>query len=242
MTDPRDHRVQVEGFPPFGQGWAPDHDDWQAQGARRRNLGCTAGAAGILRDDKIDPVFAHQRKIAFLREGPPCNDHVVLGKAGRRFWRVNEAQEIKVLRVGFERGKVQAADCEHDARRRAVERRDRARNVLDRGPLVTALGRPWRPCVGDQGYVGGRASRDGIRAHLPRERMGGVDHVSNVLCLQIGKEPVRAAKATDTLRQGLPDGARHASRKGYRGANPKRAQPVAEARGLGRPAQDQQVG
>ena len=60
MTKPRQHFLDAFHPRPFGQGGACDHDDGQAELARRVDLGARAVAAGIAGDHPFDAARAHQ--------------------------------------------------------------------------------------------------------------------------------------------------------------------------------------
>ena len=147
-----------------------------------------------------------------------------------------------MLRVGRKFGQMHAPDRQHDARHWPVQRRDSARDVGHLDPPVAALRDPRCPRQRNQWHARRVTGRDRIPAHLCGKGMGCVDHVADALGQQIVNQPGDAAKAPDTLRQGLTLGPLHTPRKADGAAQTLRGHRIGQLRGLGRTREDQKVG
>ncbi len=62
----------------------PQHDDRNAEAARRRDLSVGGRAAAVLADDRIDAVAAEELKFSCFRKRPARDDVGRMGKGERR--------------------------------------------------------------------------------------------------------------------------------------------------------------
>lgn len=220
-------------------GRAVDQDDRQVKVAGGSQLGLGPGATGILGDDDVDAVVGQQGAVAFGGEGAPCDDRFGL-RQGQRFGRrVDEAQEIVVLRGLREEAKVLATDGKEDSARGLAKGRDGGFKVGDMGPVVLRSGDPGRAFEGDQGRAGFPAGDHGVRAHLRGEGMRRVDHMGDGFGLDIGLEAFGAAEAAHADRQGLGDRGFGATGVGIDGVHLRLRQDAGHVRGFGCSAQDE---
>ena len=203
MIDPRQHIGDVMNGLRLWQGWPVDHEDGQAERSRRVDLRARALPSGIFGDDEVDAVRAHQGKVAVQREGAAIDQQMMVRQRGRHIRRINEAQQIMMLWLCGEGFDMHAAERQHDAARRAVERADGASDVGDMGPVVALPRLPFR--AGEHQMRNARITRGsgGIGADRGGEGVGRVDEVGELFRLQISRQPLSTAKAADTYRHWL---------------------------------------
>ena len=206
MIDPRQHIGDVMNGLRLWQGWPVDDEDGQAERSRRVDLGAGALPSGIFGDDQINGVIAHQGKVSVQRERAAIHQQMVAGQCGWHVWRIDEAQQIMMLRLRGEGFDMHAPECEHDAAGRAVERSHRAGDVRHTGPAITLPRHPFRTGEHQVRDVRGARSGSGIGADRRSKGMGRVNEVSKSSRLQERGQPFSAAKAADTHRHRLGTG------------------------------------
>lgn len=242
MSDPVEHRlrrVHVSAWRPFG---TVDHDHGQPQPPCGGNLGVGGRSTGILRHDRIDRLGAHQGKILLHIEGAACNNRMVVGKGWRLKKRVYGSQQIEVLRLFGEGLEVLPSYCEHNPFGGANQGLHSALDPAHARPPISRLRRPRRTRQRDQRHARLLAGLDGRGAHLGGKGVGCVHQMADRLVAKIVRKPRRPAKAPDARAQGQiarpldPPGQRHGA------LDPLFVQALAEPRGLGRAAEDQEVG
>lgn len=218
-------------------GRTVDQDDRQVKVAGGGQLGLGPRTSGVLGDDDVDAVIRQKRAVAFHCEGASCDDGMGIGQGQRFGRRVNEAQEIVVLRGLGEEAKVLATDGKEDSARGIAQCGDGGIKVGDVGPVVLRSGGPGRAFKGDQGRAGFGAGGHGIRAHLRGEGMRRVDHMGDGFGLDIGLEACGAAEAAHADRQGLGDRGFGATGVGIDGVHLRLRQDAGHLSGFGRSAQ-----
>ena len=221
----------------WGNGGAVDQDHRKGKRAGGGQLGFGPGASGVLGDDHVDAVVGQKCKVAFGGEGASCDDRFGLRQGQHFTRRVNEAQEIVVLRGLGEGRKVLATDGKEDAAWGRADCGDGGFKVGDMGPVVALVRRPRRAFEGDEGRVGFGAGGDGIRAHLRGERVGRVDHMGDGFGFEIGFQALDPAKTSDADRKGLGDRGFGATGVGIDGIQPRLSQGAGHLRSFGRSAQ-----
>lgn len=241
MRQPVQNSIDGEHLAPVGQGGPVDHDDGQAQFPRGRDLGHSARAAGILRDDKLCPMVLHQGAVACYRKRPAIHDDLRIWQRQGRLWRIDQPKQVAMLRVRREFGQMHPAHGQHHPRCRAVQRRNRASNVPDVVPVIPRLRRPRRAAERDQRNVGLRAGCDGVAAHLCGKGMGGVHNMADPVVFQISPKPLDTAKPADPQRQGLPLGARDTAGQRQRARYAGLGQTQRQGRGFCRASKDKEV-
>ena len=138
----------------------------------------------------------HQRLIARHVERPARHDD--LGRKGQGAGGViHQPQKIAVLRLRREGVDVLTADGQENPLRGSCQRCDGGLNVCHMCPAVTLPWHPGRTFQRDQRRAGGRASSDGIAAHLRGKGVRGVDHMGDPLGLKVGAKPRHPAKSAD---------------------------------------------
>ena len=203
MIEPAHHVVRGMQFRARGQGRPVDHQDGYAKGARRHDFGLRAGAACIFGDDKVDGVRLHQFAVAFERERPAIDDQAVARQGRRGGGRIDETQQILMLRLGEEGIRMHTPQREHDAAGRTRQRCDRSRDVSHMGPAIPFLRAPCRARQGDMRDAGQAGGLDRMGAHRRGEGVGRVDQMSDAMHTQIIDQPGHAAKPADAHGDGL---------------------------------------
>ena len=203
MTDPLDHFADIMELSPVRQSGPVDHQHRQAQCACRFDLGDRAAPPCILRHDQINAMRFHQRPVPRQYEGTAIHHQPMTGQCGRRVGRVDEAQQIMMLRSRGECVDMHAPDSQHDAPRRSVERRDSARNIGNAKPAIARFLIPFGPGQRDQRHTDIFCGGHRIRAHPGSKGMGCIDQMGDVRLLQIARQSRHAAESADPRRHGL---------------------------------------
>lgn len=241
MSDPVEHVFRVMKLPP-GRGLrAVNHDHGQTKGARRGNLGIGPGPACVLRHDNLDPIALHQRAVDLNLEGATVHDHFGAGKGQPAFRRIDQPQQVEMLRIWREILQVHPPHGQHHTGGRTLQRRDRRRDIGLAGPVIALLRFPFRSGQRDERHADLGTGGHRVAAHLHREWMCRVDHMSNPRLAQIGDQPRDTAKAPHSLRQRLPQRAVDAACKGHDPGNPPLGRNAGKVRRLGCSGKDKKV-
>lgn len=241
MIQPVKNYMRIMDFQPVGQSWPVDHQDRQAEPPGGDQLRLRAGAAGIFAEDQVDAMVLHQPQVAIGIEGAAIDQQMMVWQRGRHRRRIDEAQQIEMLRLGGESVRVQSAERQHDAPGGAIQRGNRAGDVGHMGPVIARFRVPGRAGQGDEGDAGLACRHDGIAAHHGGEGMSGVDQMGDAFAAQIGGQTFRSAKAADAhwhrLWAGIVDPAGIAERRLLAAFG----QQAGERARFGRSAQNQDV-
>lgn len=209
MTQPLQHLGHAPHLAPGGDHGPVHHDNRQAQPARCVQLGLGTCSAGVLGHHQVHPVPAHQRGVAFLVERTARDDDGVLRQWWQGGWRIDEPQDVMVLRLEREFRELHATQRQHDDLRRSVQCGDCRAHIGHRMPAVAGARTPGRPGQRQQGHARLRGGGNGIAAHLSGKGMGGVDDVGDGVIMQILHKTCHATEAADAhgdwLRFGLAD-------------------------------------
>ncbi len=235
---PVQNLVNAVHLGPVGKGRAINHQDGQSKGAGGAQLGIGTTASRILRHDQIDAMGAHQRVIARHRKRPAINDHMVVGQRGRDLGRIDETQQIAVLRLRGERVQMHSADCQHHAARRPIQRGDGGRNVRHTLPVVARLRPPCQPGQGDKRDICYGAGGNRVGAHLHGERMSCVHYMRDSFARQMFGQTFHPAKAAYMHRYRLRLWPRHPACIAERRGKSRGGQALCQLTGLGRATKD----
>lgn len=186
------------------------HHYRQSEGARCVQLCLGPGAPSVLRNHDVHAMPAHKRDIPAHIERAARDDHRVVRQRRRLDRRIDQPQDVMVLRLGREFGAVQSAQCQQDPLRGAGQCCDRRGHVRDGVPAIARARAPGRPGERQQRDPGLLGSLDGVAAHLRREWVRGVHEMGDVVLLQVSHQPRHAAEAADAYRDGLRLGLAHA--------------------------------
>ena len=241
MIDPRQHIADILHGSRLWQGWPVDHEDGQAERPCRIYLRARACASRIFGDNQVDAVRAHQSEIAVQREGAAIDQQMMVRQRGRRFGGIDEAEQIMMLWLGGEGFDMHAAERQHNAAGRAVERADSASDVRDMGPAVALPRLPFRAGEDQMGHPRLSCGGGGIGADRGGEGVGRVDEVGELFRLQISRQPLSTAKAPDAHRHRLGTRVSGASSIAQHGAFTAFDKGLRQRARFGRAAKDQDV-
>ena len=177
-----------------------DHDHRQCKVSRRFDLGRGSISAGVARNDNVGTEILKHGPITGAVERPARHDHLRIGQRQRIARRINQPNQIGVLRIRREGLQVLSANREEHAARLGSKSLRRCRDIIDLGPMIAGHRLPGCAFERQQRYSGDVASRNGIRAHPRRERMRRIDDAVDIFCTKIVREARDAAKATDAPR------------------------------------------
>lgn len=207
MIDPAQNVHRSMHLQTVRQGRPIDHDHGQPECARRTQFGFRARATRVLADHDLDSMFLHQSPITRDVERPAVDHQMVPWQFRRTVGRVDEAQQIIVLRLRAERTGMHTPQRQHNASGGASQSRDRSLDIGNVRPTVASDGHPGGARQSDMGNTRPCRGRDGMRTHPGCERMRRVDQMRHAVFAQIRRQPLDAAKATDAHRDRLTLGA-----------------------------------
>ena len=237
MTKPAHHVVDSAGDRSFAQCWSVDQDDRQMQRARRIQFGAGAIAAGIFRNHMRDAVRGQQHQVGGHLEGTATNDDRRIRQRQRRFWPVDEAQQIKMLRRSGKGSDVAATDGEKNAGGRVWQRCGGGGDIRHGAPIVTGPRDPRRAFESDQCCSGLRTGGNRVAAHFSGKGMRGVDDVRDALGGEILDEAVDATKTAGAHGQRLRDRSGGSAGIGIDGIDVGRDERPGDLRRFGRAAE-----
>jgi len=241
MSDPVKDVRHIVNFVMGWTDWPVDHQDGDTKPPRRGDLCVGTCATSIFRHDQLNPVAFHKGAVCGFREWATVDNDMCLGKRQRPGGRIDQPEQVAVLRVGRKGLQMHAPHCKHDAHPRPIKCRHRARDVGHPLPIVAGYGPPFRSGQRDQRHTSPGARRNSIAAHLHGERVGCVDHVGDPGIQQVAHKALNPAKATHPLRQGRAQGPLNPPREGYCAPDLARGHRAGEFRRLGRTSEDQKV-
>jgi hypothetical protein len=198
-----------------------DHDDWKAKRARCYYLGVGRIGAGILGNDNIDGVSAHEGDLGLRLERPALQDQFGPRRHRIRRGRVYRADEVAVLRGRAKRADLLPPDREKHVLRLFSERGHGLVRVGNADPFVAVLLQPRRSHEREERDSRDTRRGDGVRRNARREGVRSIDDCLDGVLLRPLHEPVGAAKTAAARRD-----RRHA----WRGRTAGQRQYRAEAR------------
>lgn len=159
----------------------------------------------------------------------------------QRLGRIDEPEQVVVLRLVREIRKVHAPHGEHHALARARKRLHRPGNVRNIDPAVALLRLPRRAGERDQRHLRPCAGSHGVGAHLRGKGVGGVNDMGDARLGQVVRKPLDPAETADAQRQRLRGGIGHAPGHRDRAVQPCIGKGAAKARAFGGAAKHEKV-
>lgn len=240
MTQPiqnlrdRSHRLSR------GQTGPVDQNHRQAKPARGNQFGLGAGAARILGYDMRDVMGTQQGLVAFGREWA-ARDHGLRIRQGQgAFGRIDQPQQIMVLRLGGEGCKMLLADRQKHPGGQIGQGGDGGFQIGHMLPMVPGTCLPGRTFQPQKRYFRLYAGGNRIFAHPGGKGMRGVDHMADRLGAQIVDQPGHTAKPADPRWQRLGDGGCGSACIGKHRIEPGRVHRTRQLACFGRAAQDEE--
>ncbi len=194
-----------------------NHHYRQSKIACSLQLGLRACTTRVLCHDHLDPVLFHQRLIPCHVKRPARDHDVNLGKRQLGVRRVDQTDQKVMLGATGEVPKILLTDGQEHPRWRLWQYVNGTCDVRHMLPSVSGTSLPWRALKCSQRHARFGAGLYGMRAHLRSKRVRCIHNGCDLLGLQIGPEPLHAAKPTHARRQGLHHGRRGASGIGKHG-------------------------
>ncbi len=183
---------------PHGNERPTDHHHRQGEITCRFDLGRGGVSAGIPGDDNVSVEILQHGPITCAVERPTRHDHFCIGERQRLARRIDQPNQVSVLRIRRESLQMLPADAEEHTALRATKGLRRGRDIIDFDPVVARQMLPRRTLQRQQRHGGDLAGGDRIRAHLRREGMGRIDDAVDALCTKVVHKAGNTAKAADT--------------------------------------------
>lgn len=203
MTEPCHHLIRRACDGTRRYGGPVDQDHRQTQTARGSKFGVRADATCVLRYDMGDVVRLHQGEVALLRERSARENHLGTRQGQHIGWRIDQTQEIVMLRTGREGVDPLLADRQKNPRSRIGQCSDRARRIGDHAPIIAPVRHPGRPLKREKRDTGCSARLYRIVAHTGGKGMSRVDHMTDASLAQPGGKALRSTKTSCPDRQRL---------------------------------------
>lgn len=182
---------------PRGNERPADQHHRQRKIPRRFDLGRGGASAGIPGNDNVGVEILKHGSITGTVEWPARDDYLCIGQ---RQWierRINQPNQINVLRIRNESLQMLAADTKEDTALRVTERLRGCRDIVNLDPAIAWRELPGRSFERQQRHTGSFASRKRVLTHLRGERMGRINEAVDVLGTKVVHQASDAAKAAD---------------------------------------------
>lgn len=180
----------------LGQAGPVNQPDGQAQLSRRVEFRPRTTAACVFGDDEPASMAAQQGEIMGKVERAARDFQRYIRQGQRGFGRINEAQQIIVLRPAGKITQMQATNGEKDAPRGAAQTCRGGGEVWKAGPVIARTGLPGRAHQAKERRSRCPRGLMRVAADLCGKGMRGVDQMCNAVLLQIqGKAPGTAKAA-----------------------------------------------
>ncbi len=196
--EPRVRGLTRAGALHGGQARPLYHDHRQPEPARGGELAVGRGGARVLADDDLDPFPLEQARFRLGVEGAAGRQHPGSRQVDREL--VEHADQVFVLGRGSKRSELQPTDAQKNPARREAKRDSRLHHVGYGDPTVTLDGTPGGPLDAQQGRLGELRGSRGVPRHLRREGVRRIDQGVPALGLQVRRESLHTAEATDAIR------------------------------------------
>jgi hypothetical protein len=174
-----------------------NHHDRQAKITRRFDLRRGSGTSRIPGNDNVRAEILKQGPITRAVERTTRHDHFCVGQRQWIARRIDQTNQVGVLRIRRESLQMLPADPEEYTACLESKSLRRCRDIIDLDPSVARQALPGGTFQRQQGHSRDVTSCDRIRAHLRREWMGGIDDPIDTLRTKVVREASNAAKAAD---------------------------------------------
>lgn len=201
LHDPAHRLVGSRNNVPLNDRRTTDHVDRQSEQPGSFDLRIGGVAPGILCENARNAVLAEKRHIVVRPEWTTRRDDRRVRKLGRRIGRINDANDVAMLRLRTKRQDGGTSERREDIRRSIRKGSNGLFDVVVLAPPIAAGLFPRRPLDSKQRDGGHTASGDGVCADLRRERMRRVDDEIDALAFEINGQPIRAAETADADRE-----------------------------------------
>lgn len=202
-VQPRHNRIWRRAFRALRQGWTVDHQDRQAKRAGGVDFGFGPSPTCVFADDAINRVGLEQRDVVSGFERPTRHSHGVLRQARRFAGRINQAQDVVMLRLGSKSLQMHATKGQHDAFGGCIQRGNGGVDVRHVVPVIPRFSLPRRTCQGGQWRSRFGAGVKRVPAHLCGKRVCGINDMADVMVADVTRKTLCPAKPTVAHGHGL---------------------------------------
>lgn len=198
-VDPAHDGVEIMERLGFNRGRPVHDDDFNAERARRLDLGIGRASAAVLRDQRLDSLVAHKRDFVTERERPALKDQLAVRQGVDLRGPIDRPHDITMLGRSREGCELQPAVREEDRSRAGSESVDCIIHGRDLDPAIVGLSGPGWAAQNDERRIGRSASCNRVCGHARSERMGCVDNGAYALADKKCGQAIGAAEAADAL-------------------------------------------
>ena len=171
-------------------------DHRQSQSAGRRKLGIGPFPTGILGDEPVDTVLTHSNNLVVALEWAAPGNNLDVAQLGRDVRRIDDADDIVVLRLFREWRQRLAADRQKNTLGTIRQGSGGGFDVCHKSPTIAGDRCPRGPFKRDQRYACQFGGGGGVGADARGEGVGGVDQCRNAPGAKIRCKPFKPAKTT----------------------------------------------
>ena len=183
----------------------------RTRGVNFRDCGVTARIFG---EHDGDAMLLEEFDIIVERERPSRGQHRGVRQRQIFSQRIDNPQNIMMLRRGPQRIKRQAPKSGKDAHRQRGQGGNGSFDTVKSAPSISGLLNPRQTFKSDQRHASGLAGGNGIGTHDGGERMRRVDDEFNVFSPEVRREPSSAAEPAHANRNRQSDWLMCTSSKG----------------------------
>lgn len=220
----------------------PHQDHRQPGFARRLDLGVGRRAAGVFRNDHVDPFGGEETGLGGLVERAALEDEAQTGREWRCVRGIDQPGDVVMLRRAGKGGKLKPSDAEEHAARGNIGGKEPrgGPGAVHLGPSVAVFLYPGRTQNRGERQADLRAGRDRICRDPRRERVRRIDDCIRGVLPDPARQALNAAKAADPQWQRLRSGRFCATGERQHGVEARisRDEP-GKGRGFCRAAEDQ---
>lgn len=222
-----------------GQERSAEHDDLDAELARRSDLSIRRVTATVLADNRIYSLASKQHSLVGDVERPTRQDIIDVGHGQWRHHRVHAAHDVMMLRGTLERRNLLPSERQKRAAGHGAQCLNGLRDRRDFSPSI-AFGRgPARTAKSDDRNVGELRGAGGIGGNARGVGMRGVDQQFDRIIRKIGCETVGSAKTAAPDGNALLNRVRSPARERKRYRNALSGQSYSQLPCLSGSAEDQ---
>jgi len=180
-----------------------DHENVDAERARRLDLGVGGAAAAVLGDDGVDAMVSEERQFGIKGEWAAVEDED--GIVERERWRhgIDAADQIEMPQGRLGGMRLLSAGRQKDAARRGSKCADGFGDSRDMRPPIAGLFAPERAAQRDGWSTGLFGSLGGIGGNSGGIGMGGIHEQVKFPVTQKARKSVRTAESANSDRNRL---------------------------------------
>ena len=203
MIEPGDRVFDCLDRGAIGRQRTAQHDNVDAERARRGDLAVGRGTAAVLGNHHVDTMLGHQCMVVGFTERATTGDIADTGQWQRRIDRIDAADPIMVMGRGIGIMSLLPSGCQEHPQGCFAKRRNRLRHTMHGKPIIACDRRPGRSAQGKGLNAALSRCLYGIGRDTGRKRMGRIDHQIDRFIAQIAGKTLCAAEAAAAHRDRL---------------------------------------